>query len=54
MTKTPARFHMRTTYLQVFTSTGKPLTVKMSKALRDKMIEFATTATEQTATPGNP
>lgn len=40
MTQPPASFHIRTTFLQVFTSTGPPLMVKQGKALRDKMLAF--------------
>ncbi len=40
MSKPPAWLHMRTTYLQVFTSAGPPHTVKIGRALRDKMVAF--------------
>ncbi len=40
MSKAPALFHVRTTRLQVFTSAGPPVMVKMGKSLRDKMVAF--------------
>jgi hypothetical protein len=41
MSKSPAWLHMRTTCLQVFTSAGPTLTVKIGSSLRDKMTAVA-------------
>jgi hypothetical protein len=40
MSNPPAWVHLRTTYLQVFTSAGAPLTVKINRSLSDKIISF--------------
>jgi hypothetical protein len=40
MMRPAAWLHMRTTYLQVFTSTEPPLTVKIGRSLREKMVAF--------------
>jgi hypothetical protein len=40
MSKPPAILHVRTTHVQIFTSAGPPVTVRISRSLLDKMVAF--------------